>query len=313
MEISKQRRIRHLALAVISLLILGGCASFGEWLAVRLFYREAVLPKEQVHTDVIYYHGPGADQRKHLLDFYMPQGKGAPVLVFVHGGGWRTGDKALKFGDADPYGNIGRFYAARGIGVAVINYRLQPKVTWRDQVNDVARALAWVYEHAGSYGGDKRAIFVSGHSSGAQLAVRAVLDRKLLRDLGLPGSVPCAVISVSGSPFDLTDEKLHLSLFEKHFRAGDEGEEWKREASSIDLVTASTPPFLLLHGAWEAPGLKRQNQLMHRKLQSTGVPARLVATPWEEHFLIVAALSREDKTASGEILDFIRGTRCAAS
>jgi acetyl esterase/lipase len=311
-------RIWNLAQAVTALLstfALAGCGAFAEGIAVRLFYREALLPQDQVHRDLSYWSGPHADERKHRLDLYVPEGVGWPVLIFVHGGGWKSGDKRLKFGDADPYGNIGRFYAARGIGVAVVNYRLQPKVTWREQVKDIAQALAWVYGHAENFGADRRAIFISGHSSGAQLATRATLDRGLLDELEIPPRVPCGVISVSGAPFDIADDKTYElgtdpALFERHLRAGETGEHWKYEASSVNLVTPSAPPFLLLHGRWETRGLKRQNELMYEALRRAGVPSRLVVTPWDGHFLIVAALSHPDRMASTAILDFIRGTKC---
>jgi arylformamidase len=271
MEVLRQRalvlsRIRSIAKVVIalsSMFALVGCGGFAEWIAVRLFYREAVLARAQVYKDLNYWADPSADQRKHRLDFYVPEGTGWPILIFVHGGGWRRGDKALKFGRADPYGNIGRFYATRGIGVAIVNYRLQPAVTWRDQVKDVAQALAWVYGHAGNYGADRRAIFISGHSSGAQLVTRTALDHESLQELRLPSRVPCGVIAVSGAPFDISDSKSYAlgtdpGLYEKHFRAGESGDRWKYEASAINLVTPSAPPVLLLHGRWETKGLKRR-------------------------------------------------------
>jgi acetyl esterase/lipase len=312
------RLIRNTATAVIvlsSTLVLAGCEGIAEWIAVRLFYREADLARAQVYQDLNYLAGPAADQPKHRLDFYVPEGAGWPVLIFVHGGSWRRGDKALSFGGADPYGNIGRFYSSRGIGVAVINYRLQPAVTWRDQVKDVAQALAWIYEHADDYGADTRAIFISGHSAGAQLGTRAALDRDLLKELCLPPGVPCGVISVSGAPFDISDGKTYElgtapAFYEKHFRAGESGDRWKYEASAVNFVRPSAPSFLLLYGRWERPGLKRQNQVMYQALKAANVPAQLVVTSWEGHFLILAALSYPDKMASNAILGFIRTTKC---
>jgi arylformamidase len=309
------RNIAKIVIALTSTLALGGCGGFAEWIAIRLFYREAVLARAEVFKDLNYWDGLPADQRKHRLDFYVPEGTGWPILIFVHGGGWRGGDKALQFGGADPYSNIGRFYAARGIGVAVVNYRLQPAVTWRDQVKDVARSLAWVHGHADDYSANKRAIFISGHSSGAQLAARAALDQESLRELRLPPHVPCGVIAVSGAPFDISDSETYAlgtnpALYERHFRAGESGDRWKYEASAVNLITPSAPPFLLLHGRWEAKGLKRQNQVMYEALKAAGVASQLVVTPWEEHFLIVAALSHPERVASTAILDFIRTTEC---
>ena len=64
--------------------------------------------------------------------------------MFVHGGTWDSGDKNYRAGGADVYANIGRFDAARGLGVAVDNYRLQPAVVWPLQADDVRAAMAWV-------------------------------------------------------------------------------------------------------------------------------------------------------------------------
>ena len=307
--------ITAVILVLLSAFALAGCRGFGERIVVFLFYREAELAQGKVYEDLKYRVGSSADPRKHRLDLYAPAGSGWPVLMFVHGGGWRSGDKSLEFGGADPYGNIGRFYASHGIGVALVNYRLQPEVSWREQVADVAQALAWVYTHADDYGADKHAIFVAGHSSGAQLAARVAVDQNLLRKLRLPRDVPCGVIAVSGAPFDISDSKSYElgtnpKRYEKLFRAGDDGERWKYEASAVNFITSSAPSFLLLHGYWEPKGLQRQNQVMYEALKTAGVSSQLVVTPWDNHFLIVGALSHPDRIASAVILDFIRLTQC---
>lgn len=292
-----------------------GCGEIAEWAAVTLFYRAAVLPIEQVHKNLGYWNDPPPAAPKHRLDLFVPQGERWPVLVFVHGGSWRSGDKDLIYGGADPYGNIGRFYAARGIGVAVINYRLQPAVTWREQVLDVARAMAWIHEHADKYGADNRAVFLFGHSSGAHLAARAGLDRDLLQHVGLRPGIPCGVIAASGAPYDIADEKTYETgtnpaIFERPFRGPDVNDKWKYDASPLYFVTPSAPPFLFLHGAWETRGLKRQNQIMYSALLVAGVPSRLVETSWDGHFLMIASLSRPNSEASAAVLEFIRTTKC---
>jgi acetyl esterase/lipase len=301
--------------ALLSAFSLSGCQAVSERVIVKILYREAKLPSNQIHRDLTYWEEAGADPRKHKLDLYVPGDINWPVLLFVHGGSWSSGDKGLKFGNADPYANIGRFYASRGIGVAVINYRLQPAVTWREQVDDVSRALAWVRQNAERYGGDPNALFVFGHSSGAQLAARAVLDEERLRNVGLSQAAVCGVISVSGTPFDLMDEQTYElgmdpTFLERHFRNGQDGDAWKAEASSVHLVEPSAPPFLLVHGRWEWKSLRRQNEVMYQSLIAAGVPSKLVITPWDEHIIIVAALSHPSRAASAAVLDFIRGLNC---
>src|SRR5262245_44958213 len=107
--LSRVRSLTKVAIALSSTVALVGCGGFAEWIAVRVFYREAVLVRAQVYKDLNYWADLSADQHKHRLDFYVPEGgTGWSVLIFVHGGGWRRGDKALKFGHTDFYGNIGR-------------------------------------------------------------------------------------------------------------------------------------------------------------------------------------------------------------
>src|SRR5262245_33646251 len=113
---------------------------------------------------------------KQTLDLYAPEGKGWPVMVFVHGGGWNSGDKDLKVEGTAIYADVGRFFASQGVGTAVVNYRLLPRVSWRDQITDVAGAVAWLHRHAADYGGDPSQFFLAGHSAGAQLAARVALD-----------------------------------------------------------------------------------------------------------------------------------------
>src|SRR5438105_11623626 len=156
-----------------SLFWLGPGLIFSSYFAVRraglaVLYKPVSLLESQVLRDVPYRES--SEDEKHRLDLYLPDAEDWPVLIFIHGGGLSTGDKSLRFGGADVYGNIGRFYASHGIGVAVINYRLQPKVSWPEQVDDVAHAAAWVHSNLGSYGGDTSRLFIGGHSAGAYLA-----------------------------------------------------------------------------------------------------------------------------------------------
>jgi acetyl esterase/lipase len=300
---------------LLILLSSASCGELAERAAVTLFYREAVLPVERVHKNLGYWNDPQRAASKHRLDLFVPKSESWPVMVFVHGGSWRSGDKEIIFGGVDPYGNIGRFYAARGIGVAVINYRLQPSVTWREQLIDVARAMAWIHENADDYGADTRAVFLFGHSSGAHLAARAALDRQLLQQVGVRPGIPCGVIAASGAPYDIADEKTYElgtnpAIFERPFRGTDVNNRWKYDASPLHLVTSAAPPFLLLHGAWETKGLKRQNQIMFSALRDAGVPSRLAETAWDGHFIMIASLSRPNSEASAAVLEFIRTTKC---
>src|SRR5437016_6619 len=104
---------------------------------VRTFEVEAM-------KDIAYYDGPGADPVKHKLDLFLPKGqKVFPLVFFVHGGAWKRGDK----GYLGVYTSLGNFFARRGIGAVVINYRLSPAVQHPEHIKDVARAFAWTHKN----------------------------------------------------------------------------------------------------------------------------------------------------------------------
>jgi acetyl esterase/lipase len=306
-----------------SLLLVGPGLLFSGYVAVRrvrlsALYRPVFLPESQVLRDLPYREG--STDPKHRLDFFLPQGTDWPVLIFIHGGGLNSGDKRLRVCGSDVYGNIGRFYAAQGVGVAVINYRLQPRVNWRAQVEDVAHAIAWVSSHVGIYGGNGSRLFVGGHSAGAHLAARVALDPTPLARLGLSPASLSGAILVSGAGFDLSDPRTYelgqkLPQYEARFRCGDHTDNWKSEASPIAFVAAGAPPFLLLYAEGDPPSLQRQSQLLYGALQLKQVRSQLVIVPGEDHARIVLTLSRADKTSAPAILRFIgeAGGRAAVS
>src|SRR5262249_46008618 len=121
--------------------------------------------------DVTYYDGPGYDKVKHKLDLFLPEGaKGSPVAVFIHGGAWVQGDKSfLGF-----YSALARSLARQGVGVAVVNYRLSPKVMHPEHVKDVARAFAWTAKNVAKYGGGPQRVFWCGPPAGGHPAGRLV-------------------------------------------------------------------------------------------------------------------------------------------
>src|SRR3569623_993324 len=107
---------------------------------------------------------------KNLLALYAPRRGGPwPLLVFVHGGGWDSGDRR-------EYGDVGRARAARGCRVACADYRVFPEVVYPVFVEDLAAAANWLVAHAADYGGAPRRLVLVGHSAGACNAVAFALQ-----------------------------------------------------------------------------------------------------------------------------------------
>ena len=293
-------RIVAVALSVA----LTGCSLVNR-VGVKFLYRKADLPSAQIIRDLCYLPASPCDSADHKLDLYLPISKQWPVIVFVHGGGWDSGDKDYRAGGADVYANVGRYYAARGIGVAVINYRLQPRVKWPEQVDDVRVAVAWVHSHASTYGGQPERIFLMGHSAGTHLASLVALTASAELRPAIRG-----VIAVSGAGLDLADEKTYQlgadrAYYASRFQGDDSSSEWKKRASPISFVGAQAPPFLILYATGETRALQHQSQLLHAALVKNGVASRLVPVPGESHTRIVLALSHPEKAPAAAIVAFV--------
>ncbi len=295
------------ASCVMGILVSTGCSVI-QRVGMAFQYREAPLGNTKVVRDISYGSSGNPKQR---LDLFYPAGTNWPVMIYVLGGGWTSGDKGLRVGGKDVYGNIGRFYAARGIGVAVINYRLQPEVTWRAQVDDVAASMAWVVNEASRYGADTTRIFLVGHSSGAYLSCFVALNPEPMTKHSIPAQALRGVVSVSGAGLDMAD-KMTCRLgekrryYEERFCDGVCQTGWDVEASPIHYITSNAPPFLILYAGGEKKALQRQSHLLAEELTAHAGHANLIEVPGQSHQRMVLVLSREENVAAQAILDFIK-------
>ncbi len=123
------------------------------------FVQDLPWTGRQMVQDVAY----GPDER-HKLDIFPTDKPTAPVILFLHGGGFIGGDKR---GDPIFYANVGRYFAAHGLLTITANYRLAPAATWPSGIEDVAAMVEWIRLHAQDYGGDSSRIVLIGQSAGA--------------------------------------------------------------------------------------------------------------------------------------------------
>lgn len=251
----------------------------------------------QAYTDIAYYEGPDADPVKHRLDLFVPEGlPNAPVLLFVHGGGWTSGDKNL-------YGLIGRTFAEQGFVTAVINYRLSPRVQHPAHIEDVARAFAWVYKNIARYGGNAEKIFVMGHSSGGHLIALLALDEKYLRAHDLTLAAIKGAIPISGI-YDVTIEPpAPMNVYRVIFGTDPQV---RRDASPITHVGPNKPPFLILYAQFDFPGFDAQAQRLLSLLREYKNDATLIAIPNRDHVTIIFNVGAPNDRTTEEILKFLR-------
>jgi len=244
-------------------------------------------PGVEERADISYTEGDPADAAKHKLDLYLPQGKtNFPVLLFVHGGSWRTGDRAV-------YKALGERFARAGIGVAIPSYRLMPQNPHPAQIEDVAAAFAWVYRNIAQYGGDPSKIYASGHSAGAHLVSLLALDEKHLGKFDLERKSIAGVIAMSGV--------YNVDKLDTFLAAGD-----KHAASPIAHARPGAPPFWISYCQWDYFGLPKQARDFSATLRKNFVSAQLLYVPAESHISEVLSLVQEHSLLVDTILGIVK-------
>lgn len=245
--------------------------------------------------DVAYYEGEDADPVKHKLDLYLPRGgKNYPVLLFIHGGAWTTGDKRYIL---DVYGRLGRNFAQHGVGTVVTNYRLSPKVQHPCHVEDVARAFAWTCRNISKYGGDPERIFVCGHSAGGHLAALLATDPTYLEKEKCSLRQIRGVIPMSGV-FNLPPGRLFESVFTADA-------EKRAKAMPLNHVKGDHPPFLIIYAERDYPTCDRTSKEFCNALKRCQCQAELVEIKDRDHLTIIAAATNAEDPAAKAILRFI--------
>jgi acetyl esterase/lipase len=250
----------------------------------------------EVKSDIAYRTDKDADPVKHKLDLYLPKGqKDFPVLMFVHGGAWRTGNKGL-------YPALGHTFAKLGIGVAIINYRLtgsNNKVKHPDHINDVASAFAWVHENIGNFGGRADRIFISGHSAGGHLVSLLATDERYLKEHKLGFKDIRGVISLSG----VYEIIPHVAIFDDQFGTD---KDVCKAASPLNHVKDKHPPFLVCYANNDFPTIDKMSEAFGKKLTDNKCEARVLKIDDRNHFTIIIQLSlSSDDTCTAAMLDFI--------
>lgn len=265
-----------------------------EMLASRAIYarylEEAGHPKAAKTRDVSY--GPHA---RHRLDVFRPSGveSGAPVLLFVHGGGFVSGDK----GDGVIFDNVLDYFAARGVMGVNINYRLAPEYQWPAGAEDIGRALQWVRDHARAYGGDPARVFIMGHSAGAAHVAAYAFTESLQPADGADGVR--GVILVSGTYSGNNLESQHVYY-------GDDvtAESGRLPANNVD---GRRIPLFVIDGEYDYPMMQREAlELVRRVCERDGQCPRHQQVPGHNHFSILHHVNTADDSVAHDIAGFIR-------
>ena len=253
--------------------------------------------------DVTYHAQPGFRPLK--LDLYLPadRSRPRPIVMWIHGGGWRVGDPragSLPGGPFSDWPAVLARLAARGYVVAGVSYRLTGESRFPGAVLDVKAAVRWLKANAAVYGGDPNRVVAWGASAGAQIAalVGTSCGVSTLEGQVRPGSPSACVNGVvdwyGPIAFDKLDEQA-LPNSPSHSTPESaessylgcvlprcEGE-WVRLADPITFLDARDPPFLIMHGDADTTVAPGQSELLHDALQATGIASELVIVPGANH------------------------------
>jgi acetyl esterase/lipase len=254
------------------------------------------------------YANPAHERQ--VLDVYAPpHAKNLPVVFWIHGGGWQTGDKTSV--QRKP-----QVFTDKGFVFVSTNYRLLPSVDMATIVRDIAQSIHWVHDHIAEHGGDPNRLLVMGHSAGAQLAALICTDDRYLKAEGLSLAIIKGCVPVDGDTYDVpaiietaeTRRRVHglpQAKFGHREKFGNDPVK-HRDFSAVTHVAKDKgiPPFLILYVA-EHPDTSAQAQRLGSVLKGAGVSATVFGARETTHNKINADLGLPDDPATKALLEFL--------
>jgi len=263
----------------------------------------------RVLAGVPYATLPGA--RPLELDLYLPVGDGpVPVVVFLHGGGWRLGSRhsagpAYRDAAPSPFEQV----AQAGVAVASVDYRLSAEAVWPAQLHDAKAAVRWLRHRAGELGVDGDRIAAWGESAGGHLAelLGLATGPHLDGDVGVtgpssrvsavaawyaPSDLAAVAAGTGADPTDAGSREAQLLG-----AAPATAPEPAAQASPITHVSPAAPPVLLLHGEGDRFIPVAQSRQLHDALAADGVDVQLHTYPGADHMWLGAPDAATDALA----------------
>jgi acetyl esterase/lipase len=277
--------------------------------SLALFAADAPAPLAPTKADVPY---AGTSDFRQTLNVYMPAAKPtkpAPVIFWIHGGGWRGGEKTSV--QLKP-----KFFTDLGYVFVSTNHRYITTNPMNEIFADIAKSLRWTHDHAAEFGGDPNRIVIMGHSSGAQLAAYLAIDERPLKAEGLSLSMFKGCVPVDADTFDVpavielatANRKAagkpepkygHREIF------GGKPELWADYSATTHVAAGKgIPPFLILYDA-AAALTPDQAKRLERALTKKGIQAKAFGAANTTHGKINSDLGLPNDPSTTEVLSFL--------
>ncbi len=248
-------------------------------------------------------YGPAERQ---VLDLFSPESdRPAPVVLWIHGGAW-------KFGDKSHLQSKPAWLTGEGWGLVAMNYRFVPTVTWREQAADVAAAIAWLQTHGAEEGLDPTRIVLMGHSAGAHLAALVANDLQYLTNAKADPGAICGVVLVDGAGYDVPRQSKFArgwlgNVYEDVF-SNSPAEQQAASPLTHVKPRGQWPEFLILHCA-DRIASREQAILLSTALLKSGAKATVYSAQGKTHMTINRELGAEEDLSTKEIERFLGDLR----
>jgi acetyl esterase/lipase len=239
---------------------------------------------------------------RNLLDVYYPEISGQPkdVLVFIHGGSWKSGKK-------ETYWWLGRNFAHKNVVEININYSLSPDYQYKQMATDAAAALKWVKNNAARYGGNPDRIFVMGHSAGGHLMALINSDPEFFKQQGIDNPIRGVILN-DGFGLDMHEYLLQAQKNEQtagflKIFSNDE-ETWKL-GSPLTYFDNIKNPYLILVGERTYPAIQIQSKRLYNMLLAKKQAVTFRQLAGKKHVGMISQMVLGSNELYATILDFM--------
>ena len=251
------------------------------------------------------YNSSNTARQAQELNVFAPaqKNKSNPVLIFVHGGNWNSGNKCL-------YSYLGSRMARKGIVTVIPDYPKSPKAGYNEMAEDIAAAVKWTKQNIHTYGGDSNRIFISGHSAGGHLAALVSIKKDYFKNTGFTNPIK-GIILIDAAGLDmygyLKEEKLaegdtYLKTFSNN------ADIWKN-ASPIYFLHNGMPPMLIYRGGKTYPSINVSNEKFTDSLKHYDTKFTYHILPGKKHVPMITQFFNPYNNRYKEMLNFMQENR----
>lgn len=278
-------------------------------------------PPHKKHLNLRYADIEGVDPNLLSLDLYVPESTQRhgryPVMIMIHGGAWRIGDKA----NANIVGAKMRHFVGQGYIYASINYRLSPRTAQENGIRhpthaeDCAKAIAWIHDHIAEYGGDPQQLHLMGHSAGGHLAGVLGTNERFLKAQGKDLSILKSNVLLDPAALDipryieLTQGRRMTGLLESIF--GKNEANWRDASPQLHLAPEKGIPPTLIFYAGDRMLLDKLGPALAEAMTKAGSPSKAVDTVTLDHRQINSHIGMVDEPMTKLIMQLHAGQNAA--